>query len=146
MLKYQLMTHLFQLAILSRAEYNSGRIIFIKVVQEQKKNMNKELTTQFIDRLEQVAQSEEARTKALSYQLVNKVVPMKDFLNLLVKDARYYLDCNEWLIALENTVCNLYETDIKLDNDIVDIARKAFGEHLKDYDWQHTLDEMTGND
>jgi len=105
--------------------------------------MNKKLTTQFIDCLEKVAESEEAKTKALSFQLITKVVPMNEYLDFLVKDARYYLEFNEWLIALENTVSNLYETDIKLDKDILDIARKAFGEHLQEYDWQHTLDEMT---
>lgn len=108
--------------------------------------MNTKLTTQFIDRLEQVAQSEEAQDKVLFYKLVNKVVSMKDYLNLLVKDARYYLDYNEWLIALENTVSNLYETDIKLDKCILDIAKEAFGEHLKEYNWQHVLDEMTKED
>lgn len=108
--------------------------------------MNKELTTQFIDLLEQVAQGEEARTKALSFQLITKVVPMNEYLDFLVKDARYYLDYNEWLIALENTVSNLYETDIKLDKCILDVARKAFGEHINEYDWEHTLAEMTKTD
>jgi proline dehydrogenase len=105
--------------------------------------MSSEHTTQFIDRLEQLAQGEEAKTKAVSYQLINKVVPMKNFLDSLVKDARHYLHYGDWLIALENTISNMYETDIKLDKDILDIARKAFGEHLKEYDWQQTLDEMT---
>lgn len=105
--------------------------------------MSKDLTVQFIDRLEQVAQAEDTRTKALSFQLIDKVVSMKDYLDHLIKDARYYLEYGEWLIALENTVSNLYETDIKLDKDILDIAKKAFGEHLKDYDWQQVLDNMT---
>lgn len=91
------------------------------------------MTRQFIDKLENLAKEESSKKEFIqAFMPQTRKYQKSYYLKYVVGEARDFLQYNEWLIALENTVDNLYETDIKLDVEILDVARMAFGERLDD--------------
>ncbi|MDI3320747.1 hypothetical protein [Pinibacter soli] len=85
--------------------------------------LGKQKTIEFIDQIEAVAKKENfdncVKDGVSEYN-------EKMYLTRLVAIARELILYNEWFIALENTIDNLFEVDYKLDSDIVNLAIQAF--------------------
>ena len=85
-------------------------------------NVGHQKTTEFINQLESLAQGIDGKN-------VNKIRNgennEKEYLELLVKEARELLQYNEWLVALENTIDNLCEIDYKLEDEVIQLAVMA---------------------
>ncbi len=92
----------------------------------------KRLTNSFIDELEKIVNSPDSE---------NSNLYLTEDVKHIIKEARELLDYNEWLIALENTIDNLYEIDIRLPSYIINIAKDALGIRLGKY--ISALDEIT---
>lgn len=79
-------------------------------------------TIEFINQLGLLAQSIDG--KSLN-KIQNDERKEKEYLELLVKEARELLRFNEWLVALENTIDNLCEIDYKLEEKVIQLAVTA---------------------
>src|SRR6476619_4592482 len=63
--------------------------------------------------------------------------PEKDFLKQIIADASDLVEHNEWGVALENLIDNLYEVDFKIDDMAVMLAEDALKACGFDYaDWK----------
>ena len=62
----------------------------------------------------------------------------KQYIEYVVNSARDLLKYGEWLIALENTLENLYEVNIQLNPSILQHAEKALKAH-PDHPWAKDL-------
>ena len=85
-------------------------------------NLGKKQTIEFINQIELMAEDANAG------KMLNSIIETCDekiFIQNLVINARELIEYNEWLIALENTIDNMYEFDFTLDSKLVDLGIEA---------------------
>jgi hypothetical protein len=69
----------------------------------------------------------------------------KEYLTSIVYEARDLLKYNEWIIALEISLDNLYEVNYQLDDESIDFAKNALISASKYNEWAIALEEMRMN-
>ncbi len=89
--------------------------------------MNKELLDKFVccieELMEQCGEKDLVRDSRGYYS-------KRVYLNNLILEAKELIKYGEREVALENMLENLYEVSIFIDEDVANIARKAFGERI----------------
>ncbi|GEM_PF-1812432 len=86
-------------------------------------NAGKLKTIEFINELELL--SETINSDSIVKDVFNSYNELK-YIERLIKEARELIQYNEWIIALENTISNLFEIDYKLNINLINLAIDAF--------------------
>jgi hypothetical protein len=57
----------------------------------------------------------------------------RDLMIKFVVDAKVHIENNEWGLAMENLLDNIYEIDFKVDSTTIELTKTAFKECQMDY-------------
>ena len=94
-------------------------------------HVNKEYCNEFINQMENLAKTDTKEYYNTSYfDKLSKDKILEHFV-FLAKDLMKH---GEYRIAIENILSNFYDNSIFLDDHIIDLARKAFGEKIDEKD------------
>lgn len=99
----------------------------------------KQKTIEFINQIEQLA--EKTKENYIVEDSRGKYNE-KNYLKKLVNEAKELIDHNEWFIALENTIDNLYEIDYKLEKYVLNQAAEAITNSAMDNSRSDILKDM----
>ena len=99
-------------------------------------------TIDFINQIEILAKTvDEKETVSDSAGVYNA----KEYLTHIVNETRDLIKYNEWLIALEISLDNLFEVDYQLNDETIDLAKNALISASKYNEWAKALEEMRMN-